>query len=544
MSFIARLVKKKEEPEEKVDVFIERPRLNSITKLYFIILKNFRILLRSKLSAFLFILGPLIIVFLIALAFNTSTLYDLNIAAYSESYSSISETIVTNLSDSQYNVIKMESEAECIDSIKFDNFQVCVVFPSNMILDNSANNIIKIYVDNSRLNIANLISSQINSKVSVSAEELSTDMVTTILVVLDNVNTNVVQSQATTTNLKNINAQLTSELSSAESSISGVDLSYTAYDSTGIETEISSIESSNNMSSSVFTDLKAQVNALRSAYNALTTTVDTATTGITSSSSTLGTAKATAGNELTKINTVETSLNTMNAEINTIKITNVENIVTPVKTTIEPISSTNNYLLYIIPSILIMIFMFVALLISSSNIMAEKTSLAYFRNFITPTNDLVFVIGEYISTAMVILLQIVIMLGIVYFFVPDPGVTAYLLAGLVLFIVASLFIFTGMLLAYMFNTKQTVTLASVSVGIVFLFFSNTILPLETLSAVTRKIVMYNPFVMAESILKKLLLFNAPFAEISILIYTLLGFTFALFIGAIATRLIFKRFFSS
>jgi len=233
MSFIAKLGKKEEEKksteeEEKVDVFVERPKLNSITKLFYIILKNFRILLRSKLSAFLFILGPLIIIFLIALAFNTSTLYDLNVAAYSESYSSISETIVTNLSDSQYNVVKMESEAACIDSIKFDDFQVCVVFPSNMILDNSANNIIKIYVDNSRLNIAHLISSEITSKVSVSAEELSSDMVTTILVVLDNVNTNVVQTQATTTNLKNINAQLTSELNSAESGLTGVDLTYTS----------------------------------------------------------------------------------------------------------------------------------------------------------------------------------------------------------------------------------------------------------------------------------------------------------------------------
>jgi len=176
--------------------------------------------------------------------------------------------------------------------------------------------------------------------------------------------------------------------------------------------------------------------------------------------------------------------------------------------------------------------------------MAEKTSLAYFRNFITPTNDFIFVVGEYISTAIVILLQIAIMIGILFFFVPDPGVQAYLLSGLVLFIVSSLFIFTGMLLAYMFNTKQTVTLAAVSVGIIFMFFSNTILPLETLSAVTRKVVMYNPFVITESILKKLLLFNAPFSEISILVYTLLGFTAAMFIGAIVTRILFKRFYSS
>ncbi|MBT3985152.1 ABC transporter permease [archaeon] len=159
--------KEKKEEKQELNVFVGRPRLNVITKLYYIMAKNFKLILRSKISALLLLLGPLLIVFLLALAFNTSTLYDLNVAVYSESYSSISEDIVSNLSTSQYNVLRMDSETDCIDAIKFDDFQVCVIFPTNMILDNSANNVITIYVDNSRMNIAHLISAEISSKVYI-----------------------------------------------------------------------------------------------------------------------------------------------------------------------------------------------------------------------------------------------------------------------------------------------------------------------------------------------------------------------------------------
>ena len=141
----------------KTDVFIERPSINPIFKLFYTITKNLKLLIRSKVSALVFIFGPLLIITLVALAFNTSTLFDLNIATHSSSYSTLSDSIIANLSDSQYNVLKMESEQECIDAVKSNDFEVCVIFPPDMVLDNSGNNIVKIYVDNSRLNIANLI---------------------------------------------------------------------------------------------------------------------------------------------------------------------------------------------------------------------------------------------------------------------------------------------------------------------------------------------------------------------------------------------------
>ena len=79
--------KKADDVESDYDIFIERPRLNFFIKLYYMIVKNLHLLIRSKFSGLIYILGPLLIIFLVALSFNTSTLYDLNIAVYSDAYS-------------------------------------------------------------------------------------------------------------------------------------------------------------------------------------------------------------------------------------------------------------------------------------------------------------------------------------------------------------------------------------------------------------------------------------------------------------------------
>lgn len=515
--------------KEKYDIFIERPRLNPLIKLFYLIIKNFQLLIRNKLSSLVFIFGPLLIIFLVALFFNNSTLYDLNIATYSESYSTIADGIVNNLSDSQYNVLKMGSEEECIDAIKFDDFQVCLIFPSNMILDNSANNIITIYVDNSRINLANLISNQISSKVSIEASELSESMVTQILTVLDTVNTETVQAQATVDNLQTYNNQLQSSASSAGSAADDLDLSYTTVDTTAIDTEISSIQGANNISLSTLSTL---IDSLQSSYTSMAAKMSSASSSVDTVNTQLSSINTNLDNEATKIASIDTSLTDIQTQIDTIKITNVDNIISPIKTSIEPISSSNSYLLYILPSILVLLVMLVSLLMSSSAIISERTSTAHFRNYITPTNIILPLLGEFITNLIVLTFQIGAMLTVLYFFFNDISWLIFLYSSIVLILIAAVFILIGMIIGYTFNTKQSVTLSAISLGVILLFFSNTILPLEVMSSMVRKVLFYNPFVMGESILKKLLLFSSTLGEISFYIYILLGLIAIAFIGAI------------
>ena len=155
---------------------------NFLLRIANIILKDIKLLIRSKSSALIVILGPLALIFLVGMAFNTSSLYNLKIATYSESYSEITNSLIENLKDQQYNVVKADSEANCIEGIKLGEYHVCTIFPKDMDIQNE-NNII-FYVDESRVNLAAIISNTIFSKVASKAEELSLSLTGELLTTL------------------------------------------------------------------------------------------------------------------------------------------------------------------------------------------------------------------------------------------------------------------------------------------------------------------------------------------------------------------------
>jgi Na+-transporting methylmalonyl-CoA/oxaloacetate decarboxylase gamma subunit len=70
-----------------------------------------------------------------------------------------------------------------------------------------------------------------------------------------------------------------------------------------------------------------------------------------------------------------------------------------------------------------------------------------------------------------------------------------------------------MVIGYMFNSQDAVTMASISIGSVFLFLSNLILPLETMSIYVQQAAKYNPYVICSELLKKLTLFESKWNDV-------------------------------
>ncbi|MBU4502377.1 MAG: hypothetical protein KKA79_07300, partial [Nanoarchaeota archaeon] len=144
----------------------EPPKLDDLTttpkslkyapfaKLATLIFKDIKLLMRSKSSSLIIIFGPLLLIFLVGMAFNTSSLYDLRIATYSGAYSELSNSIIEDLQDEQYSTIRTDILEDCLDGVKLGRFHACTVFSPNMAIGNEAQNIITIKVDESRMNLA------------------------------------------------------------------------------------------------------------------------------------------------------------------------------------------------------------------------------------------------------------------------------------------------------------------------------------------------------------------------------------------------------
>src|SRR3989344_3013898 len=469
-------------------------------KLFYIIKKNFKLLTRNKGSALVVLLGPLVLMLLISLSFNNSTLFDIKIGAYSESYSELSESVLAQLEDEQYKVVKLESEQECIDSVKSENLQLCLSIPKD--LDVKSSESLTFYVD--------------NSKISLKSEELSTDLTTQIVNVLNDANVKIAAESPNIPSVETTLSSTESKIAEVNSQISGLK---------PISSEVSNVKTSINASNLDFANLTS-----------LASELDSKIAELKSSSNDLSSLSSQIALEKEKINKLNSALNSILTNINSIEIKEIGKIVNPISTEITPVTSGSTHLGNAFPALLMIVLMFTGIVLSAATVMDEKTSKAYLRNYISPTPSILFIIGDYIFSLLIMILQVIVIFLVIILATKAPVNYTELLNVLgAIILIASVFILLGMFIGYIFKNSETSNMASISIAAILLFFSSTVLPLETLPATIREIVKYNPFVLGESLLRQVIIFKETL-EASYLIMSI----FVLYIAVLAVLTYFTR----
>lgn len=489
-------------------------------KLIEIIKKNLKLLIRSKSSALIVLLGPLLLILLISMAFNTSSLYDINVGTYSGSYSELSNSIIEKLNQDEFSVVKIDSKEECINSIKSNDLHVCAIFPDG--LDVNAQGSIEFHVDKSRMNLVYIIINSISTKVSIQSEELSTALTSTLLNSINNADSKINE-------MSGIVIQLSVDLKDVKSSVDSTKNSLLDLNGTNLTYLGDRVDVLN---------LTGETGTIVSTYKDL---IDSLIEDAASSNSSLEAASSKLDSQITNVNDVSNKFTEISNNFNSIEIKEVSKIVSPISTEIIPISSDSTHFDYTFPALLVIVLLFSGLLVSSTTIIEEKASKAFFRNFITPTSNALFIIGNYLSNLLIVLSQIIVIFLALYIF-SETTVSPDILTNLsiIILLTGSVFILLGMLIGYLFKSGETANLAVMSLACILLFFSNTILPLETLPSTIRSIAGYNPFILAADALKEILLFKAPLEAISTQFYTLLAYIGVLIVLIYVVRVFSKR----
>src|SRR3989344_6148774 len=157
-----------------------------MSKLLHIISKNFKLLLRSKGSALIILLGPLFLILLIGAAFNTSTVYGIKVGVHANHYTPLAESLVQELAGKQFNIKKIASQESCLEQLKAGDIHICSIFPNDLSIDKEST--IIFYVDPSRVNLVYLVIEGISSKVQTKSEEISLQLTKGLLEVLTTTN--------------------------------------------------------------------------------------------------------------------------------------------------------------------------------------------------------------------------------------------------------------------------------------------------------------------------------------------------------------------
>jgi ABC-type multidrug transport system permease subunit len=522
-----------------------------------VMLKNFKLLIRAKASAFTVLVGPLLIIVLIGFAFSGKATYELNLGYHTPMPNNMTADFVDSLKQSNYFVQEFPSEEDCVKKIEQGIIHTCIIFPENFQLNNSQSNEVRFLVDYSRMNLVYKVIESVSGRLDIESKELSYSLTQVLLSrinttikdlgdemkIIDGMNSKLtilssdLQKARTNTetmkfetgqvSIGSLNASVASMNDSLEQLIKkDIDLINSSQewidmlseyenvsdiqdDFTGLKDNIMTLHNSTSEKvSRLFLDLHVLSNSLsqlqadmaqNSQLNQDTQQrIDAAKTSVTALQTSIG--------ELKK------ALDKTKKNLESISITSAETIVSPVNTKIEPIMSETSKLTFTFPFLLMLVIMFVALLLSSTLVIFEKSSKAFFRNHITPTRQEFFVYTTFITSLLIIVLQTIIILALANYFL---HISLFKNAGgtlLLIFLASAFFIVLGMAIGYLFSTQEGAIMASIIVGSVFLFLSNLVVPLESLSPSLAHIVKYNPYVLASEFLRKSLLFSIQITE--------------------------------
>jgi ABC-2 type transport system permease protein len=517
--------------------------------LFKIIKKNFKLLIRSKSSALIIILGPLLVIFLVGIAFDNINKFSLNIGTYSESYSELTESFTVKLEEQNFQVQKIESEEECIELIKQGKLNTCIVYPGDLTVESNQVNEIVFHVDNSKINLVWMVLESISGKLEERSSELSLDLTSDLLNKVELTSSELYKARPAITNLKTENKEMLDKVNVASVKLGDLSIKLSGLKENillkveGAENILSEIQkkiNKSNLNASEISSINTKLNEISTyLYNirgkfeqqsnfsvSEMAEIETMLNDVTSSINSL---RATISSSSSKINEIQSAVDKIYGEVSSIRITEAAKIVNPITTRIKPVTTEKTQLNFLFPSLVILVIMFISILLSNTLVMMEKHSPAYFRNFITPTRDIIFILATYLTNVILVFIQLVIILIISAAFFKAQILSSIPATILILLLAITFFTFVGMIIGYIFTSEETSTLAAISIGSIFLFLSNVILPLETMPSYVQGIAKLNPFVLGESLLRKAIIFQAKFPALLKEFFILLCYSAVLFL---------------
>src|SRR3989344_2559964 len=96
---------------------IRKNSITFLTSIAVIVRKNIKLLMRTKASTLLVILGPLFLIFFAGIAFDNTTLYTVTVGTYSAAYNSLTNSFIDKLHEKQFKTKQYISEETCVDAI-------------------------------------------------------------------------------------------------------------------------------------------------------------------------------------------------------------------------------------------------------------------------------------------------------------------------------------------------------------------------------------------------------------------------------------------
>jgi ABC-type multidrug transport system permease subunit/flagellar biosynthesis chaperone FliJ len=526
-----------------------------------IIKKDFKLLFRSKSSVLTLLLGPLVLILIVGLAFNNVAGFKVKIGFYFPEYTEISGDILTALEE-KYIVQLYDRKSNCINSVKLGETNICMIFENTLDVSSNMDNEITIYVDYSEYNLAWMVVDTVSSEVQKTSQNLTKSLAAILLEKIERTQENLIENQPKLNNITgsadniagyvdSIQTNLGKQALSIDKSkfktddilktVEKIDervtylvdsintkLDFMVKDMSDINLSDEEFEPISKLMSESSNEFETRKNQLSSQKDIVASYIHAMNTYITELEGNLAvsdSAKANSNNNVAKIKNeladirslvleLDTIFSTVNDEMSMIIVSNADSIAVPIKTKIEPMTSGATHLTYLFPAMLMLFIMYAGILLSAILVVKEKNSNAFLRNFMTPTKPVIFLLGSFFTSFSLIFMQLGIILFVAVTFLGLPIFDNFSNTIFQLLIAVTMFILFGMIFGYAFKNAESATLTAIFVSSIFLLMSGIIIPIESMPDYILAIAKYNPFLICETILKKILLYGYELKDLS------------------------------
>ena len=172
----------------------------------------------------------------------------------------------------------------------------------------------------------------------------------------------------------------------------------------------------------------------------------------------------------------------------------------------EFIHGEKSFFEILVPGLVSMLLLFVLLLVSSLNIVAERKSGTMARTLLSPTTIWLFLAGKAIYLLILAGVEVVVMLGVLFFTSKYLLLTQGVYSLLIL--VSLGFILLGIVIGCIARSENTALLLSLVVAIPMLFLSGLFFPFEIMPGFMKAVGTNLPLTLAIELLEKVLIYDA------------------------------------
>jgi ABC-type multidrug transport system permease subunit len=238
--------------------------------------KNILRLTRSKASAIAILLGPVILIIIVGLAFGNTKLQGIEVGTYVPEHTAPIDGILKNLNKSKETFIITEypNNQSCVDSVGRGDSHICIAF----LKDRKKEQVnVNFYVDYSRLSLVYVLLNAMNAQVSSEATNVSTATTRSLLNKVQAIDEYVTDNKETVENLSENSERMLQDLRQVKESIAALNFSNPAD-----ADELNDISDQADMQQKAIIDQQAQIDAQ----------VKDAKTKVAKTNADLGTSKA------------------------------------------------------------------------------------------------------------------------------------------------------------------------------------------------------------------------------------------------------------